>query len=69
MSVKKLKSQFQQSETNGDHLVNAMKTVAHSQQAIDTVQSKVTTIEKQIKESGLGMLNYLPTSSVTVHVL
>ena len=54
MNVKKLKDKLEASETNGDHLVNAMRTVAHSSQQIESVQSKVAVIERQIKDSGLG---------------
>jgi len=57
MKVKKLTDKVAQSETSGEHLVNAMRTVSHSSQQIETVQSKVSVIERQIKDSGLGKHN------------
>jgi len=54
MKVKRLTEKVTQSETSGEHLMNAMRTVSHSSQQIETVQSKVSVIERQIKDSGLG---------------
>ena len=66
MNVKKLRDKLDASETNGDHLVNAMRTVAHSSQQIEQVQSKVAVIERQIKDSGLGMLKDCPVNLATL---
>ncbi|KAF6019057.1 TRAF3 [Bugula neritina] len=54
MKVKRLTEKVTQSETSGEHLMNAMRTVSHSSQQIETVRSKVSVIERQIKDSGLG---------------
>ncbi|KAF6039384.1 TRAF3 [Bugula neritina] len=66
MKVKKLTDKVAQSETSGEHLVNAMRTVSHSSQQIETVQSKVSVIERQIKDSGLAPNTAYVSDRVTV---
>ncbi|XP_067938708.1 TNF receptor-associated factor 3-like [Watersipora subatra] len=66
MTVKKLSDRQEASETNGDHLVNAMRTVAHSSQQIEQVSGKVGVIERQIRDSGLGKRSLYISYRVTV---
>ena len=56
MRVTKIHKQVDSSETNGEHLVNAMKLVNTSSQAVESVKNRVEQIERQIRESGLGMV-------------
>lgn len=54
MNVKRISEKIGNSETNADNLLNAMRTVQHSSQQIETLTNKVGVIERQIKDSGLG---------------
>ena len=55
MNVKRISEKIGNSETNADNLLNAMRTVQHSSQQIETLTNKVGVIERQIKDSGLGI--------------
>ena len=54
MKVSKLTNQLDSSETNGEHLVNAMRLVNSSSQEVETVKNRVAQIERQIKDAGIG---------------
>ena len=54
MNVKRISEKIGNSETNADNLLNAMRTVQHSSQQIETLTNKVGVIERQIKDAGLG---------------
>ncbi|XP_067939734.1 TNF receptor-associated factor 3-like [Watersipora subatra] len=66
MTVKKLSDRQEASETNGDHLVNAMRTVAHSSQQIEQVSGKVGVIERQIRDSGLDRVTVIESHSQNI---
>ena len=55
MNIKRISEKIGNSETNADNLLNAMRTVQHSSQQIETLTNKVGVIERQIKDSGLGI--------------
>ena len=67
MNVKRISEKIGNSETNADNLLNAMRTVQHSSQQIETLTNKVGVIERQIKDSGLGisLLKMLQILAVT----
>ena len=62
MKVTKISKQVESSETNGDHLVNAMRMVNTSSQAVESVKNRVEQIERQIRESGLGTVPHYISS-------
>ncbi|XP_067939736.1 TNF receptor-associated factor 3-like [Watersipora subatra] len=66
MTVKKLSNGQEASETNGDRLVNAMRTVAHSSQQIEQVSGKVGVIERQIRDSGLDQVKVIESHSQNI---
>ena len=55
MNVKRISEKIGNSVTNADILLYAMRTVQHSSQQIETLTNKVGVIERQIKDSGLGI--------------
>ncbi|XP_067938707.1 TNF receptor-associated factor 3-like [Watersipora subatra] len=67
MTIEMLSNRQKVSETNGDHLVNAMRTVAHSSQQIEQVSAKVGVIERQFRDSGLDRVTVIEshTESIT----
>ena len=54
MEVKMLQKKIDSSDTNSDHLVNAMNTVSNNSTQVEMLGNKIGIIEKQIKDSGLG---------------
>ncbi|XP_067938701.1 TNF receptor-associated factor 3-like isoform X1 [Watersipora subatra] len=66
MAVKKLGDKLQVSETDGDHLVNAMRTVAHILQQIEQINRKGGMIERQIRDSGLDKVTVIESLSQSI---
>ncbi|XP_067939728.1 TNF receptor-associated factor 3-like [Watersipora subatra] len=59
MTIETLSNRQTISGTNGDHLLNVMRTVAHSSQQIEQVSEEVEAIERQIRDSGLGKITVI----------
>ncbi|XP_067939738.1 TNF receptor-associated factor 3-like [Watersipora subatra] len=66
MTGKKLGDKQEVSETNGDHPMDAVRTVAHSSQQIEQVSGKVGVIERQIGDSGLDQGTVIESHSQNI---